>query len=261
MSSTLIDKQIISLAESGLLITSEFAPERVKQACYELRASDIFYDLDEPDRRHVAALGDTILMKPKQMIVFITMESLDLPDDYFGRVMSKGQLFSLGLVPVNTFADPGFVGRLGIVMINASNEYLAIPPGTAIAKIEFVKLDEPVARPYSGQHGYETEIWPIANSFKLSKSEIKKDPRVGDTVSELTRAYGDDFGRVTTRVFRYERRLLIASALFVLLSMAVVLAIGDESIEDNWLAVVIGVLSNVLFQLILWFGLNLRRRK
>ena len=44
------------------------------------------------------------------------------------------------------------------------------------AKIEFSKLQNAVLNPYKGQHGYQTQIWPIPSEMILSEEEIKKDP-------------------------------------------------------------------------------------
>jgi len=42
---TIVDSDIKKLATAGELITSDFYPDSVKQACYELRASSIFWDV------------------------------------------------------------------------------------------------------------------------------------------------------------------------------------------------------------------------
>jgi dCTP deaminase len=66
--------------------------------------------------------------------VLITAEDLAIPDDILVRVVSKGSLFSIGLSPVATYADPGFTGNLGIVTENISDKYVELPQGEAIAK-------------------------------------------------------------------------------------------------------------------------------
>lgn len=187
---TLTDREILELATAGSLITENFEARFVKQACYELRAGSTFYRPDDPDggHRHDVAPGGDILIKPKQLVVIITMESVDLPPNMLGRVLLKGKLFSVGLTPVNTYADPGFSGRLGIVLFNAGNRYLRIRPGEPIAKVEFARLSEPVSRPYRGQHGFQTGILPIAGDMVLSREEADRDPRVGRPVEELARA-------------------------------------------------------------------------
>jgi deoxycytidine triphosphate deaminase len=121
---TLSDQEIIELGRAGALITQEFERDNVQQACYELRAGRVFYEPDKGNRRQTVIEGSDFLIKPKQLIVIITMESLELPADMLGRVLLKGRLFSLGLMPVNTYADPGFSGRLGIVLFNSAVAYV-----------------------------------------------------------------------------------------------------------------------------------------
>jgi len=205
--------------------------------------------------------GGDVLIKPKQLLVIITMESVELPPDILGRVLLKGKMFSVGLMPVNTNADPGFAGRLGIVLFNASNNYLRIRPGEPIAKVEFARLAEPVSRPYRGQHGYQTGIWPIAGDMVLSEQEVQHDKRVGDPVDELTRAYGRDLGLVLRRVFRFERYLLLSAFAYVLFSLIVVAL--TETSRDRRLSVVaavaLGVASNALTSLLAFAATRLRR--
>lgn len=259
---TLSDRQIIELASAGSLITEGFDPRNVKQACYELRAGSVFYEPDDPNHRHDVPPGGDILIKPKQLLVIITMESVELPADILGRVLLKGKMFSVGLMPVNTYADPGFAGRLGIVLFNAANNYLRIRPGEPIAKVEFARLPEPVLQPYRGQHGYQTGIWPIAGDMVLSEREVAGDDRVGDSVDELTRAYGRDLGLVLRRVFRFERYLLLSAFAYVLFSLVVIA--WTESSRDRRLSVVaavaLGVASNALTSLLVAAATRLRRQ-
>lgn len=256
---TLSDKDIKSMCEQGCLIEEDFDPNRIKQACYELRCGNVYYDLSEGSKRYVLSEGDNLLLRPKQTLVVITMESLRLPLDVLGRILTKGMLFSIGVLPVNTYADPGFSGRLGIVLHNLSNSYLRITPGDAIAKIEFSRLQNPVSRPYEGQHGYQTEIWPIRTDMILNTSEVKKDSRIGNPHEELERAYGTDLARVIKRVFGYERRLLFFASIYFLF---MILLIGIMS-GTNWInttvAVLIGVAANVIAGLIFLAATNLRR--
>lgn len=260
--STLVDSEIIERVGRGQLIVEGFEEAGVRQACYELRASTTFYDLASPDRPEVAPPGSSILLKPQQMLVFITEERLELDASTLGRVLSKGQLFSLGLVPVNTYADPGFTGRLGIVMINASNNYLQIPVGTPIAKIEFVDLGKNVAKPYRGQHGYETKIWPIQHSFILTEAEIRSDPRIGTVPDEVEQSYGSNVGMVVRRVFAYERRLIVWSVIFFAILLGVLaLNFAREDRVDLWVSVGVGLVTNVIFLWLTLAATNTRRKK
>lgn len=263
---TLTDDEIKAACANGELIVDSFEPRNVKQACYELRASRVYHteihapasrrvDLDEPGN------GDDILIRPHELVVVIAQEELSLPPDVLGRVLSKGQLVSLGLVPVNTYADPGFQGQLGIVLLNASTSYLRIKPGEAIAKLEFSRLAAPVARPYHGQHGYSTKIWPLPGGAVMTPEQVSSDPRIGTPHEEIARAYGPELGSVVSAVFGYGRTLLIAILMYILVAtLLLALMVGREERFGVIIAVVAGVAANAVTQVVIWRVTRLRNR-
>lgn len=202
---TLVDRQLKVLGAQGLLISEEFSESCVKQACYELRAGNVYYDVYDSDEPIDVDKYGYILLKPKQCVAVITKEKLALPACVLGRILTKGKLFSIGISAVNTYADPGFCGRLGIVLMNLSNKYIKIKPGEPIAKIEFSILKNDVESPYSGQHGYETEIWPIPKGMTLTEDEIKQDPRIKSEVDEVSQSFGGSIGRHYKRVLKVEK--------------------------------------------------------
>jgi dCTP deaminase len=147
-------------------------------ACYELRMGNVYYDLSEDEKRFELGPEEKILIKPGHRVVLITAEDVDIPADILVRIVSKGSLFSIGLSPVATYADPGFSGNLGIVTENISDKYIELPQGMAIAKADFTRLSGPVVKPYDGQHGFRTGIWPIKTHLQKTHAEVKGDKRV-----------------------------------------------------------------------------------
>lgn len=147
-------------------------------ACYELRMGAVYYDLTEGGRRFALNPGEVALIKPGHRVVLITAEVLNIPDDILVRVISKGALFSVGLSPVATYADPGFNGNLGIVTQNISDKFIELPQGEAIAKADFTRLTGPAANLYQGQHGFQMGIWPIKTHLQKAYHEVANDPRV-----------------------------------------------------------------------------------
>jgi dCTP deaminase len=258
----LTDEDIVSEVGQGNLIVEDFSPIHVKQACYELRAGNVYYDLSGGKTRiHLEPGSGFVLLKPYQLAVVITRESLALPADVIGRILMKGKLFSLGLQPVNTYADPGFKGRLGIVIFNSSPRFIRIDQGDAIAKIEFERLHGPVKSPYSGQHGYQTEIWPIPDYMYVATSEARRDPRVRSAGEELRLAFGEDLGNVVDRVFRYERLLLLSTIGYT--GLAVVIIVYSESTGNRLstlVAFIVGLLTNVVSGFLAYAGTSLGRR-
>lgn len=258
---TLSDAQLIAMGRERKLIAENFDERCVRQACYELRASNVYYDLADGKKKYELPATGYILVKPKQLVVVITLESLELPNNVLGRILTKGHLFSAGLLPVNTYADPGFSGRLGIVLYNVSNNYLKLRQGAPLAKIEFSVLAEPVEKPYAGQHGYQTQIWPIPEDMVLSQSEVAEDSRIGSSEEEIALSYGPDVAQVIKRVFGYERRIILA-AMASLMLMVVLIAVMAKT---DWLGpvsgAIIGVVANLATAGIFWLGTNLRRRR
>ena len=104
------------IAAGRLLVGTDDA--MVEGSSYQLRLGNVYYDLSENGKRFELAEGEKILVKPGHRVVLITKEEFDVPADIVSRVVSKGSLFSIGLSPVATYADPGFTGNLGIVTQN-----------------------------------------------------------------------------------------------------------------------------------------------
>jgi dCTP deaminase len=265
---TLSDSHILRAAQEKHLITENFEASLVKQACYELRASNTYYELNKVDRdshpiRHELPPSDFILLKPKQFVVIITHETIELPDNIVARVLTKGKLFSIGISPINTYADPGFKGKLGIVLGNLSNNYIRIPQLEPIAKIEFTKLRKSVDKPYDGQHGYKSQMWPVPYHFILSDAEAQRDPRVVDQFAEMAAANGQAFAEVAMRVFKYERLLIRASIGYFTLSALILflLAWGHEGSlpVGATIALAGGVISNLIFLAITQYATSLRK--
>lgn len=257
---TLNDTLIEQYSRDDQLIVSDFDPNQIKQACYELRSGNVYYDLTDGRKRFTVTNGEEILIKPHHMVVIITLEELRLPADILGRILTKGAFFSLGLSPVNTYADPGFSGRLGIVMFNSSHNYIRIPVATSIAKIEFSRISDPVKRPYSGQHGYETSIWPIRDDLIMTSDQIRQDPRIVNPIDELKIQHGELFGRLVKRIFQYERRILVFAAALLLVNLIVLCSLQGTKFQITAATVMLGIISNLLTLIVTLFATNLRRK-
>ncbi|MFB5089326.1 hypothetical protein PGC35_19380 [Psychrobacillus sp. PGGUH221] len=255
---TLNDKDIINLCSKNKLITENFLRKNVKQACYELRASNIFYDISDSHKKNTVNTGEYIIIKPKQIVVIITLEELSLPNDILGKILTKGKLFSVGLLPVNTYADPGFQGKLGIVFSNLSNNYLKIYPEEAIAKIEFNKLEHPVEKAYSGQHGYETGIWPIPTDLIMTIEEIKNDKRIKDFSKEIELSHGKSISNVITRLHKYERKFLLVSIAYLVFTLILIAIFQGTDWISTITTIVLGVIVNIIYGVTATFLTNIR---
>lgn len=258
---TLNDVEIKSLLESGKLIVENCDKNNVKQACYELRAGNIYFDLTSGGTKHTVEDKKDIVFKPHQSIVIITKEKLKIPNDILARVLTKGSLFSVGFNPVNTYADPGFHGQMGIVMNNSSNNYLKIKSGDVIAKIEFDRLQNEVDTPYFGQHSFESGVWPIRSDYVIDRNDIKKYISQYDEMDEIKSVYGESIANIMHRVLISEKRFLFATIVLIITNLLII----GLSQGTNWIdpvtSVILGILSNLGYTIVSFFIKNYNSRR
>lgn len=252
---TIVDDDIVKLVDAGELITEEFDRASIKQACYELRASEIFYEtsVEREDKRVTAREG--YVLRPHSYVTVIVKERIALPANVMARILTKGQLFSLGIMPVSTYADPGFTGRLGITLNNASHRHILIKPGQPIAKIEFSILPRTVARPYTGQHGYETAIWPMPVHLYADNEALRKAGIAPDHYDEIARSYGPVVAELNARVRYYEYKVWLQIGITVVAFAAILSQAGPLGTTRS---LMIGVAANLITTLA--FSLIERRR-
>ena len=246
---TLNDVEIINLLENGKLIIENGDRNNVQQACYELRAGNIYFDLSSGGTRYEVYDGEAILFKPHQTIVIISKEKFELPDDILARFLSKGALVSVGFTPVNTYADPGFYGRMGIIMSNASNNYLKVTSGDVIAKVEFDRLQNPVSKSYHGQHGFETGVWPIRNDYIVNEKELKRFIPKLDMLSEIEAAYGEPVANIMQRVLITERRFVVATIILIIMNLIIIAISSGTNALSTVGNVICGIVANIIYAL------------
>jgi dCTP deaminase len=251
---TLTDREIGDAIASGKLLANA-DPTCIGPACYELRMGRVYYDLTEGDRRIEVSDGGKILIKPGHRVVLITLEKMIILPDMLARVASKGSLFSIGLSPVYTYADPGFQGNMGIVTQNISDKYIELPVGEPIAKVEFSRLAKKVSRPYHGQHGFQAQIWPIKHHLQKTYEEARTDPRVESEKAEAYKLLPPATARLLQRMERRQRTIDIAIIVAIIIN-AGVLAVVSANILDT----TIGIAGNLLASAIVGTVVFLARR-
>lgn len=236
----LTDGEIAAEMAYGRLVRNA-DPAQLGPACYELRMGSVYYDLTEAAKRFDVGANGKVLVKPGHHVVLITQEELLVPADIIARVISKGSLFSIGLSPVCTYADPGFAGNLGVVTQNISDKYIELPVGESIAKIDFARLKQSVERPYSGQHGFQTEIWPIKTHLQKSYAEVKDDQRVEAEDDEAYKLLPKATADLIRGMHRRQRLVDVAIVAAVLINAALLCAIST-----NFIDTMVGIVGNLI---------------
>ncbi|WP_376704470.1 hypothetical protein RQ479_06240 [Mesorhizobium sp. ISC25] len=254
---TLSDVDIATEIQARRLIQNA-DPSRLAGACYELRMGNAYYDLTEGGKRFALMPGQMVLIKPGHRVVLITAEELDVPSDILVRVVSKGSLFSVGLSPVATYADPGFGGNLGIVTQNISDKYVELPQGEPIAKADFTRLTSPAARLYQGQHGFQAGIWPIKTHLQKEHDDVANDPRVRSEKEEAFALLPVATRTVIRRIEQTQFWTNFGLALAIVINSASLFLVGSK-LMDNFYGVVGNLVASAIIGLATVFA-NLSRR-
>jgi dCTP deaminase len=252
MMTTLTDADIRAEMGLGRLIKNGDASQ-LTGACYELRLGNVYYDLTESDQPIQVTSGQDILIKPGHRVVLITHEELEVPLDVLTRVVSKGSLFSVGLSPVATYADPGFSGNLGIVTQNVSDKYILLPQLEPIAKADFTRLTGTVQHAYRGQHGFRTKIWPIKHQLQKTHADVASDSRVGTEKEEGYRLLPQATANVLRKLERRQGYSDVAIVIAVMLNAAALFLVGNKLI-DNLQGLAGNLVASLIVGVIVLYG-------
>ena len=242
----LSNTEIRSRSRNQGLITP-FHQSGLGGASYELRCSSTYYDLTEGGVKIDAKpYGNKIIIKPKHTIVIITEESLKIPSDLTAHIISKGSLFSIGLSPVSTYADPGFTGQLGLVTTNTSEKYIVLDTEQSVAKIHFTQLSSNSTVAYTGQHGYQTRLWPIRTDLQKIHAEVKNDKRVKTEEAEATAILPMHITLALKNIRAQNTKILAAIAVAFLLNALLFYNIAKNNNIEVISNIAINLISSVI---------------
>ena len=92
-----------------------------------------------------ANIEETIELKPLDRVLVPTGIYLGIPDGYEVQVRPRsGMALKRGLTVLNTpgTIDSNFIGEIGVIIINLSNEIQNILPGEKIAQLVVMKVEK-----------------------------------------------------------------------------------------------------------------------
>jgi dCTP deaminase len=165
--STLPDRQIRALGHSMALVVP-FRDGNVQPASIDLCLGSEFI-IYEPHKQIYVDLANPVdesakkvecdpergfTLQPKEFILGVTEETVNLPNDIMGRLEGKSSIGRLGIMIHVTagFIDPGFQGPLTLEICNLREIPVILRPGLAICQISFTHLAMPCSKPYNGRY-------------------------------------------------------------------------------------------------------------
>lgn len=133
--------------------------------------------IEEMMRTIEAQDGDPFILQPRDFVLAITMESLELSDDVLGRLEGRSSLGRIGIIVHGTAGlfDPGWIGKATLELSNLSRVPVALYPGMRICSFTFEQLSSPSSVPYRNKpdNKYAGQDRPLASRLSGEVGRMK----------------------------------------------------------------------------------------
>src|SRR6267143_4430130 len=171
------------IAEGKIRITPELPPEQFGSCSVDFRLGSefsifehsrhAFIDLREKKgiedlmKPVVTLPGEPFILQPREFVLAITEECLELADDVLGRLEGRSSLGRIGIIVHGTAGlfDPGWSGKATLELSNLNRMPVALYPGMRICSFTFEQLSSPSSMPYGKKVGnkYSGQQRPLAS--------------------------------------------------------------------------------------------------
>lgn len=133
-----LDETQIGAGSIDLTLGNDFRIFREHRGVYHIRDESNFEDLTEVV---TVPEGESIIIKPHEMILGITREKITLAEDYCGWLEGRSRFARFGLAIHVTagFMHPGISNHQVLEIVNLGHTRLALYPGTRICQFIFEK--------------------------------------------------------------------------------------------------------------------------
>jgi dCTP deaminase len=171
------------ISEGKIRITPQLPPEQLGSCSVDFRLGNEFnvfehsrYPyIDLRDKRGIEDLmkpvvvgaGEPFILQPREFVLAITEEHLELADDVLGRLEGRSSLGRIGIIVHGTAGlfDPGWSGKATLELSNLGRMPVALYPGMRICSFTFEQLSTPSSVPYRKKAGnkYAGQDRPVAS--------------------------------------------------------------------------------------------------
>ena len=126
-------------------------------------------DVDEIMREVEIGPDDTFTLHPGQLVLGMTIESLELAPDLLARLEGRSSLGRLGIIVHGTASvfDPGWIGNPTLELGNVGILPVSLYPGMRICSFTFEQVSTRVSVPYRKKAGnkYAGQERPLASKL------------------------------------------------------------------------------------------------
>ncbi len=171
------------IAEGKIKISPELPPEQFGSCSVDFRLGHEFsvfehsrfafvdprhkQGIEEMMRRVIVPDGEAFILQPRDFVLAITEETLELDAEVLGRLEGRSSLGRIGIIVHGTAGlfDPGWTGKATLELSNLSRMAVALYPGMRICSFTFEQLSTPVDVPYRKKPGnkYAGQTSPLAS--------------------------------------------------------------------------------------------------
>jgi len=181
------------IREGKIRISPPPGPDQLGSCSVDFRLGNVFNVfehsrhayIDLRDKRGIEDLmstvsvgaGEPFILQPREFVLAITEEQLELDNDVLGRLEGRSSLGRIGIIVHGTAGlfDPGWSGKATLELSNLGRMPVALYPGMRICSFTFEQLSSPVAVPYSKKPNskYAGQQQPLASRLagEVSRSD------------------------------------------------------------------------------------------
>ena len=171
------------LAQGKIKISPELPPEQFGSCSVDFKLGNEFnvfehsrnayIDLRENKgidglmKSVIVPAGESFILQPREFVLAITEETLELDADVLGRLEGRSSLGRIGIIVHGTAGlfDPGWAGKATLELSNLGRMPVALYPGMRVCSFTFEQLSTPSSMPYGKKAGnkYAGQTRPLAS--------------------------------------------------------------------------------------------------
>jgi dCTP deaminase len=171
------------IAEGKIKISPELPPEQFGSCSVDFKLGNEFnvfehsrnayIDLRENKgieglmKSVIVPAGESFILQPREFVLAITEEKLELDADVLGRLEGRSSLGRIGIIVHGTAGlfDPGWAGKATLELSNLGRMPVALYPGMRICSFTFEQLPTPSSMPYGKKASskYAGQTRPLAS--------------------------------------------------------------------------------------------------
>jgi dCTP deaminase len=171
------------IAEGKIKISPELPPEQFGSCSVDFKLGNEFNVFEHSRNAYIdlrenkgidglmksvmVPTGEPFILQPREFVLAITEETLELDADVLGRLEGRSSLGRIGIIVHGTAGlfDPGWAGKATLELSNLGRMPVALYPGMRVCSFTFEQLSTPSSMPYGKKAGnkYAGQTRPLAS--------------------------------------------------------------------------------------------------